>query len=65
MPYERGPMFKSLNQLRDRAAKRRADRRATRGERALRQNEAKAQRLKHKRIETGVGPKGPMGGPGI
>ena len=55
-------MFKSLNQLRDRAAKRRADRRATRGERAQKQNEAKAQRLRHERMD---GIKGPMGGPGI
>jgi hypothetical protein len=57
-------MFKWLNQLRGRAAKRRADRRATRGERAQKQNEAKALRLQHERMD-GMGPNGPMGGPGI
>jgi hypothetical protein len=54
-------MFSWLNQLRDRRAKRREERRATAGERAAKQNEAKAQRLKHERM----GDKGPMGGPGI
>ena len=57
-------MFKWLNQLRGRAAKRRADRRATRGERAQKQNEAKALRLQHERMD-GMGANGPMGGPGI
>jgi len=55
-------MIKWLKQLRDRSAKRRAERRATRGERALRQNEAKAQRLRHERMDD-TGPMG--GGPGI
>jgi hypothetical protein len=54
-------MFRWLNQLRDRRAKRRESRRETAGERAQMQNDAKALRLKHERM----GDKGPMGGPGI
>jgi hypothetical protein len=53
-------VFKWLKQRRERLAMRRAERRAARGERALRQNEAKAQRLRHERMED----KGPLG-PGI
>ena len=57
-------MVKWLNHIRDRFTKRRAERRATSGERTLRRNEAKAQRLRHERMD-GMGPKGPMDGPGI
>jgi hypothetical protein len=57
-------MFSWLKSLRERWAERHAARRATAGERTLRQNEAKAHRLNHERME-GQGPKGPMGGPGI
>jgi hypothetical protein len=57
-------MFSWLKSLRERWAVRRAARRATAGERTLSQNEAKAHRLHHERME-GQGPKGPMGGPGI
>jgi hypothetical protein len=53
-------MFSWLKSLRERWAKRREERRATAGERAQRQNEAKAQRLQHERMED----KGPLG-PGI
>jgi hypothetical protein len=56
-------MIKRLSQVRDRLSKRRAERRATRGERALRQNEAKAQRLRHKRFDDRGG--GPLAGGGI
>jgi hypothetical protein len=56
-------MTKQLSRLFDRLAKRRAERRATRGERTLRQNEAKALRLRHERMGDKGG--GPMGGPGI
>jgi hypothetical protein len=55
-------MFKRLHQLRDGLRSRRAERSAARGERALRQNEAKAQRIRNKRMEGG---KGPTSGPGI
>jgi|RhiMetStandDraft_8_1073273.scaffolds.fasta_scaffold134822_2 hypothetical protein len=44
-------MFSWLKSLRDRWAKRREERRGTAGERALRQNEAKAQRLQHERMD--------------
>ncbi len=44
-------MFRRLNAVRERWAKRRAERRATAGERALRQNEAKAQRTSHERMD--------------
>jgi hypothetical protein len=55
-------MIKWLRQVRDRLIRSRADRRATRGERTLRQSEAKAQRRRHERFDdTG----GPLGGPGI
>jgi hypothetical protein len=54
-------MFSWLKSLRERWAERRGARRATTGERTLRQNEAKAQRLSHERMEG----KGPMSGPGI
>jgi hypothetical protein len=40
-----------VHRLRDRLAKRRSERRATAGERALRRNEAKAQRLAHVRLD--------------
>ena len=55
-------MVKWLKQFRDRLAKSRADRRATRGERPLRKNEAKAQRLRHERFDDKGGP---LGGGGI
>jgi hypothetical protein len=55
-------MFKWLRQVRDRLTTSRADRRATRGERALRQNEAKARRLRHERFDDKGGP---LGGGGI
>lgn len=55
-------MIKWLNQIRDRLTKRRADRHATRGERTLRRNEAKAQRLRHERFDDKGGP---LGGGGI
>ena len=55
-------MIKRLSQVRDRLTKRRADRRATRGERTLRRNEAKAQRLRHERFDDKGGP---LGGGGI
>ena len=50
-----------LKSVRERWAERRAARRARRGERTLRQNEAKAQRLRHEHMDD----KGPMSGPGI
>lgn len=53
-------MFSRLKSLRERWAERRTQRRATRGERTLRRNEAKAQRLRHERMDD----KGPIG-PGI
>jgi hypothetical protein len=55
-------MIKRLSQVRQHLTKRRADRRATRGERAVRQNEAKAQRLRHERFDDKGGP---LGGGGI
>jgi hypothetical protein len=55
-------MVKWLNQVRDRLSKRRAERRATRGERALRRNEAEALRLRHERFDDKGGP---LGGGGI
>lgn len=57
-------MFSWLKSLRERWAKRREERRDTAGDRALRQNEAKALRLSHERMDH-QGPNGPMGGPGI
>jgi hypothetical protein len=56
-------MFSWLKSLRERWAKRREERRATAGERALRQNDAKALRLSHERMD-GQSEKGPIG-PGI
>jgi hypothetical protein len=53
-------MFTWLRSVRERWAKRRAERRATAGERALRRSEAKAQRQQHKRMDD----QGPLG-PGI
>ena len=53
-------MLTWLRSVRERWAERRAARRATRGERTLRRNEAKAQRLRHERMDD----KGPLG-PGI
>jgi hypothetical protein len=47
-------MIKWLNQIRDRLSKRRA----TRGERTLRKNEAKALRLRHERFDDKGGPLG-------
>jgi hypothetical protein len=44
-------MFSWLKSLRERWSKRREERRATAGERALRRNEAKAQRLSHERMD--------------
>ena len=44
-------MFSWLKSLRDRWAKRREERRGAVGERALRQNEAKAQRQSHERMD--------------
>jgi hypothetical protein len=49
-------MFRWLKSVRERRAKRRAERKATAGERALQQNEANAQRLSHERM----GGKDPM-----
>ena len=40
-----------VRRLRDRLTQRRSERRATAGERALRRNEAKAQRLAHVRLD--------------
>ena len=51
-------MIKRLSQVRDRVTKRLADRRATRGERTLRRNDAKAQRLRHERFDDKGGPLG-------
>ena len=56
-------MIKQLGNVRDRLSKRRAERRTTRVERTLRRNEAKAQRLSHKRFDDRGG--GPLGGGGI
>jgi hypothetical protein len=53
-------MFSWLKSLRERWAARRAERRASAGERVLNQNEAKALRLRHERMDD----KGPLG-PGI
>ena len=55
-------MRRWLSQFRDRLGKRRADRRAARGERTLRRNEAKALRLRHERFDDKGGP---LGGGGI
>jgi len=55
-------MINWLNQIRDRLRMRRAERRATRGERTLRKNEAKALRLRHERFDDKGGP---LGGSGI
>ena len=55
-------MIKWLNQIRDRFSTRRAERRATRGERTLRKNDAKALRLRHERFDDKGGP---LGGGGI
>jgi hypothetical protein len=43
-------MFSWLKSLRGRWAERRAERRATRGERTIRQNEAKELRLRYERM---------------
>jgi hypothetical protein len=56
-------MTKQLSRMWQRLAKRRSERRATLAERTLRENEAKAVRLRHERFEGKGG--GPMGGPGI
>ena len=56
-------MLNWLKSVRQRWAERRAARRATSSERTLRENEAKAQRLRHERMQDSGG--GPMGGPGI
>jgi hypothetical protein len=53
-------MFRWLKQVRVRVAKWREERRATAGERAQKQNDAKALRLRHERMDD----KGPLG-PGI
>ena len=55
-------MIKWLSQVRCRLTKRRAERRASRGERTLRKNEAKALRLRHERFDDKGGP---LGGGGI
>jgi hypothetical protein len=57
-------MVKWFDRVRDRRSKRRTERRATSGERALRRNEAKARRLRHERFDDKGGPAGggPMGG---
>ena len=57
-------MFTWLKQVRERWAQRRAERRASAGERALRQNEAKAQRIAHMDKERG-GDGGYSRGPGM
>jgi hypothetical protein len=57
-------MFRWLNQLRDRWTERRAERQATAGERALKQNEAEALKMRDERRQR-EGGKGPMSGPGI
>jgi hypothetical protein len=44
-------MFSWLKTFRERRAKRREEKRATAGDRALRQNEAKAQRTSHERMD--------------
>jgi hypothetical protein len=44
-------MLSWLKSVRERWAKRREERRATAGDRALRQSEAKAQRLSHERMD--------------
>lgn len=53
--WSRGPAMgeitKRARRLRDRLAKRRSDRRARRGGRALKRNAAKAQRLSHERLD--------------
>ncbi len=49
-------MLSWLKSIRERRAKRRAEKRASAGERAQRQNEANAQRLSHERM----GGKDPM-----
>jgi hypothetical protein len=55
-------MINWLNQIRERLSKRRAERRANRGEQTLRKNEAKALRLRHERFDDKGGP---LGGGGI
>lgn len=58
-------MVKWFDRVRDRISKRRTERGATSGERALRRNEAKARRLRHERFDDKGGPVGgggPMGG---
>ena len=44
-------MFSWFTSFRERIAKRREERRATAGDRALRQNEAKAERQSHERFD--------------
>jgi len=44
-------MFSWIKSFRERRAKRREEKRATAGDRALRQNEAKAQRTSHERMD--------------
>jgi hypothetical protein len=57
-------MVKWFERARDRRGERRAARRASRGERAVRRNEAKALRQRHERFDDKGGPVGggPMGG---
>jgi hypothetical protein len=49
----------TVRRLAERLRSRRAERRRTRGERALERNEAKAQRLRHERFDNKAGPMGP------
>jgi hypothetical protein len=49
----------TIRRLAGRLRSRRAERRRTRGERALKRNEAKAQRLRHERFDDKAGPMGP------
>ena len=44
-------MFSWFKSVRDRRAKRREEKRATAAERALRENEAKAERMSHERFD--------------
>ena len=44
-------MFSWIKSFRERRAKRREEKRATAGDRALRQHEAKAQRTSHERMD--------------
>ena len=57
-------MVKWFDRVRGRRNERRAERRATRGERAQRRNDAKALRHRHERFDDKGGPVGggPMGG---